>query len=105
MWGLWAASVGLMVMVVVVCSSISMADVPHDRLERDLLQLLQEAGWQEQLKQTCQERLRERDPARRVKSFAELLQAVEGDAAGSVPDAVRARMVQSVLGVLRNMVE
>lgn len=81
------------------------SNVPHNRLECDLQQLLQEAGWLDQLKQMCQERMREPDPARRVKTFAELLQAVEGDAVDAVPDEVRVRIMKSLLGVLRNMVD
>ncbi|KAA8903591.1 transcription factor e(y)2-domain-containing protein [Sphaerosporella brunnea] len=73
------------------------------KLESHLLQLLQEAGWTEQLRKLCQERLR--DPKAGVSNYADLRRAVEKEARESVPENVRLEMVRRVLQVLRGMVE
>ena len=73
------------------------------RLESDLLQLLQEAGWTEQLRALCLERLR--DPGAGVANYTDLRRAVDQEARELVPDKVRVEMVQKVLAVLRAMVD
>jgi hypothetical protein len=73
------------------------------RLESHLLQLLQEAGWTEQLRSLCRERLR--DPDARVGNYEDLRRAVDQEAREMVPEHVRVEMVRRVLDVLRGMVE
>ncbi|KAA8914875.1 hypothetical protein FN846DRAFT_925266 [Sphaerosporella brunnea] len=73
------------------------------KLESHLLQLLQEAGWTEQLRTLCQERLR--DPKAGVANYADLRRSVEKEARESVPKDVRLEMVGRVLQVLRGMIE
>lgn len=73
------------------------------RLESDLLQLLQESGWTEQLRTLCRERMR--DPEAGVANYTDLRRAVDKDARELVPEGVRVEMVRRVLGVLRGMVE
>ena len=75
----------------------------RSRLESHLLQLLQEAGWTEQLRMKCEERLR--DPEAAVGSYDELRDAVEEDAVKMVPDHVKVEMLKKLLVVLRGMVE
>jgi hypothetical protein len=73
------------------------------RLESHLLQLLQESGWSENLRNLCQERLR--DPTANIGNYEELRNSVDTQAKEMVPEAVKAEMVKKIAVLLRGMCE
>ncbi|CCX31188.1 Similar to Enhancer of yellow 2 transcription factor; acc. no. B0WG73 [Pyronema omphalodes CBS 100304] len=72
-------------------------------LESHLLQLLQESGWSENLRNLCQERLR--DPTANIGNYEELRNSVDTQAKEMVPEAVKAEMVKKIAVLLRGMCE
>ncbi|KAI5788731.1 transcription factor e(y)2-domain-containing protein [Pyronema domesticum] len=73
------------------------------KLESHLLQLLQESGWSENLRNLCQERLR--DPTANIGNYEELRNSVDTQAKEMVPEAVKAEMVKKIAVLLRGMCE